>query len=174
MITYVEDQVRVRSHVGGHRDVAIRQSMSGRQHGTCNDPLPCVCILRITWKMEFNKNGIKKVVNLMSIHLIPIYISSVVCDYHLHIFITTSIEIPIMEWPCWIISIMIMWQVYCEPFGKQCLLFNGIDNLDHTWILALWKHYLYASLEIHVFYNYCSSSLSDAWSYTSIQFTDSV
>ena len=47
--------------------------------------------------MEFNKNGIKKVVNLMSIHLIPIYISSVVCDYHLHIFITTSIEIPIME-----------------------------------------------------------------------------
>jgi hypothetical protein len=63
MITYVEDQVRVRSHVGGHRDVAIRQSMSGRQHGTCNDPLPCVCILRITGKMEFNKNSIKKVVN---------------------------------------------------------------------------------------------------------------
>jgi hypothetical protein len=116
----------------------------------------------------------RKLWTLMSIHLIPIYISSVVCDYHLHIFITTSIEIPIMEWPCWIISIMIMWQVYCEPFGKQCLLFNGIDNLDHTWILALWKHYLYASLEIHVFYNYCSSSLSDAWSYTSIQFIDSV
>jgi len=42
MINYVKDQVREISHEGGHRNVAIRQSMLGRQHGTCIDPLPCV------------------------------------------------------------------------------------------------------------------------------------